>query len=99
MKFAIKLNHKDNVATATVIVKRGELVSILSESGEEVDKVYATSDIPLQFHKIALASILKGKEVLKYGEVIGYASEPINRGEWIHIHNIESANLPEKKIK
>ena len=32
-----------------------------------------------------------GDNVLKYGEVIGKASRAISPGDWVHIHNVESA--------
>ena len=99
MKLAIRLDRKDNVATAIDTLKEGEMVSILSEVGREIDKVQVTTDVPLPFHKVALAQIPKGEEVKKYGEVIGYASKPISRGGWVHVHNIESVSLPEKEIK
>jgi len=99
LKLAIRLDQKDNVATATETLKKGEMVSILSEDGREIDKVQVMTDVPLPFHKIALVQISKGEEVKKYGEVIGYASKPISRGEWVHVHNIESASLPEKEVK
>ena len=41
-------------------------------------------------HKIALVDIAAGEEIVKYGEVIGRASEPIATGDWVHIHNCES---------
>ena len=98
MKLAIRLKPTDNVATVTNILKRGELVLIFSEEGKKIDNVNSTTDVPLPFHKIALIQINKGEEVKKYGEIIGYASEPIDKGEWIHVHNIESVSLPEKEI-
>jgi len=39
-------------------------------------------------HKIALHAIPKGKEVLKFGQVIGVASEPIEAGAHVHLHNL-----------
>jgi galactarate dehydratase len=35
-------------------------------------------------HKVALCSIGKGNEIIRYGQIIGYASRLINRGAWIH---------------
>jgi galactarate dehydratase len=34
-------------------------------------------------HKVALCDIDKGGKILRYGEVIGYALEPIAKGSWI----------------
>ena len=32
--------------------------------------------------------------MVKYGEVIGVASESIGVGAWVHTHNVESATVP-----
>ena len=60
-------------------------------------------------HKYALFSIAKGEYVIKYGEIIGRATQDIAQGEWVHTHNVKShldenvayryefsANTPEK---
>jgi altronate hydrolase len=41
-------------------------------------------------HKIALLRISKGEQVVKYGEVIGRATEDIAEGAWVHVHNLVS---------
>ena len=41
-------------------------------------------------HKLAIRSLAPGDDVLKYGEVIGRASEAIAPGQWVHVHNVES---------
>lgn len=41
-------------------------------------------------HKVAIRSILKGEDVLKYGAPIGFASEHIKAGEHVHLHNLTS---------
>jgi altronate hydrolase len=46
-------------------------------------------------HKIALRRIKKGEAVTKYGQIIGFASKDIERGEWVHVHNV-SANAFER---
>jgi hypothetical protein len=99
LKLAIRLDSKDNVATATDSVKKGETIVVLSEEGEEIAHLAVMTDVPFPFHKVALAQITKGGAVIKYGEIIGYASKPVDQGAWIHVHNIESANLPEKEIR
>ena len=60
-------------------------------------------------HKYALSSIRKGEYVVKYGEIIGRATQDIAKGEWVHTHNVQShldenveyryefnANIPKK---
>lgn len=41
-------------------------------------------------HKYALSDIQKGEYVIKYGEIIGRATESISRGDWVHTHNLAS---------
>ena len=41
-------------------------------------------------HKFALRDIAKGELVIKYGEVIGRATENVRAGEWVHTHNLKS---------
>lgn len=41
-------------------------------------------------HKVALVPLEPGDAVVKYGETIGEAVEPIAPGEWVHTHNCES---------
>jgi altronate dehydratase len=49
----------------------------------------ALSDIPAS-HKIALADIAAGREVIKYGETVAVSTRDIKKGEWVHTHNLES---------
>ncbi|MBY0527959.1 MAG: altronate dehydratase family protein [Gemmataceae bacterium] len=39
-------------------------------------------------HKLALVPIAKGQSVLKYGQIIGFASQDIAPGEHVHVHNL-----------
>lgn len=62
------------------------------EEGSEVDGVTTTTSIP-KYHKVAVREIGAGDAVVKYGQVIGYASEPIAAGEWVHTHNLQMGRL------
>lgn len=48
-------------------------------------------------HKFALKDIKKGETVIKYGQIIGRASQDIKTGEWVHTHNVKS-HLDEKAV-
>ena len=48
-----------------------------------------TATIPAG-HKYALRAINKGDVVIKYGEIIGRATQDIAKGEWVHTHNVRS---------
>ncbi|MDZ8120516.1 UxaA family hydrolase [Pontiella agarivorans] len=41
-------------------------------------------------HKTALVPIEKGEAVIKYGFPIGYATETIEAGDWVHDHNVKT---------
>ncbi|HJT31877.1 MAG TPA: altronate dehydratase family protein [Pirellulales bacterium] len=41
-------------------------------------------------HKIALAPVAKGGRVFRYGQTIGFATEAIEPGDWVHTHNLEA---------
>lgn len=78
----IKVSSKDNVAITVDVVEKGTIV---------VDDVVARHEIP-QGHKIALRDIPKNGEVIRYGVVLGYAINPIAKGDWINETMLE---LPE----
>ena len=85
---ALMLSAKDNVATVLEDVEAGADVPV--RLGKEVRNVKALERIPFGF-KIAIVDIVKGTEVMKYGESIGIASLDINKGKMVHIHNLEGA--------
>ena len=80
MREYIKINDNDNVIVALQEIKKGMVV----------ENVTAINDIPAG-HKMAIAPIAKGGEVIKYGYRIGVAKEDIPAGEWVHVHNIGTA--------
>jgi altronate dehydratase small subunit len=97
VKKAIQIDGRDNVATVTSEVMKGEAVEVLSPEGEVLVKPKVADDVPFG-HKIALRDLGKGDEIFKYGEVIGVASEAIGLGAWVHTHNVESARVPTSKF-
>ncbi|WP_026894696.1 UxaA family hydrolase [Clostridiisalibacter paucivorans] len=84
---AIIANSKDNVATAISNIVKKEKVSMNLE--DDIVEIVSNQDIPFG-HKMSLKDIKKGDDVIKYGEVIGMATQDINRGDYVHIHNVES---------
>jgi altronate hydrolase len=55
-------------------------------SGSTVEGIVAVSRVP-KGHKMATRQILEGEPVLKFGQIIGFATVPIRPGEHIHEHN------------
>lgn len=45
-------------------------------------------------HKLARRDIATGEKILKYGAIIGSATQPIARGAHIHLHNLASDYIP-----
>lgn len=97
MKRAILIDKNDNVATVTESVKSGEEVVYTDPNSEDV-VIIAKSAVPL-FHKIAIKDIKKNDKIVKYGEHIGMASEDIEAGCHVHVHNVEDyrENLEERE--
>jgi len=81
MKQYIKINENDNVVVALVPLPKGFELSDGTVLNEDVDLG----------HKIATADIKKGEPVIKYDNLIGYASEDIKRGDHVHVHNIKTS--------
>lgn len=78
---------EDNVATLLRDVEAGETVDI--PVGDEVRTISVNEDVRFG-HKLALEDLDKGETVYKYGLSIGYASQDIEVGDWVHAHNVDS---------
>ena len=74
------LNAIDNVVIARAEIPEG---TNLPDRG-----VIAVRRIP-RGHKMAIAAIAKGSPILRYGQVIGFASADIAPGDHVHVHNCE----------
>ena len=88
MKTHVMLNPDDTVITALAEMSPGASLQVPLD-GATVD-LTVTVDIPYA-HKIAIRAMVPGDPVIKYGEVIGLASQAIAPGDWVHVHNVESA--------
>jgi altronate dehydratase small subunit len=82
---AIVLNAKDNVATALTDLEAGSSVEL--DVGDKVLMVKLKARIPFG-HKFSLKHIETGAPVIKYGEAIGNATNVINIGDYVHVHNV-----------
>jgi altronate dehydratase len=90
---ALQIHRNDNVAVALADVRAGDEIQIAGEAGAPV-----TALAPIPFgHKVALTDIAKGSPILKYGVPVALACAPIRRGEWVHVHNVESHFVARKK--
>ena len=81
------INKKDNVAVALKKIEKGFCVQW------EGKNVELQEEIP-QGHKFLIKDVKKGEDIIKYGNPIGHATEDLQAGAWIHIHNMKT-NLGE----
>jgi len=89
MEKILMMNSKDNVAISLNELSAGDEVQVSMKRGSNLNKLVLTSDVPFA-HKVALTDIVEGELIIKYGEIIGRATQNIAKGEWVHIHNVES---------
>ena len=71
------LNSADNVAVALANLDVGTVTS---------EGVVTLKRVP-KGHKFAIRAIDPGAPVLKFGQIIGFATKPIPAGDWVHEHN------------
>jgi len=93
VKKAIQIDEKDNVATTTSEVDSGEQIEVIGPDGEVILKPKVSEPIPFG-HKLAIKPIKNGENIVKYGEVIGIATQPVKAGAWVNTHNVGSARMP-----
>ena len=80
MNNLIILNKNDNVAVTSFIIDPQMKI--------EGQGIVSVDSIPFG-HKICLKPIKKGEPVIKYDQIIGFASKSIIPGEHVHSHNLE----------
>jgi altronate dehydratase len=86
LKIAKRINDNDNVMIALSDLVAGEEVKLKYKGNEIAYK--CNQDIPFG-HKIALSDIKKGEMIIKYGSPIGSATQDIQKGDWVHTHNVK----------
>ena len=82
----IIIDSKDNCATALDDIPRDTKIKLK-------DKIIKLNHHISFGHKFAINNIKKEDHIIKYGEIIGIATESISEGDWIHTHNIKSTYL------
>jgi len=74
---ALRLNADDNVMMAIDEIRAGDAPTACPVAVERIPRG----------HKIATAPIATGAPIRKFGQIIGFASKPIEVGQWVHEHN------------
>ena len=78
---AVRLNDSDNVAVARVPLSPGLRLSVSGICITVRDAVPAG-------HKVALKHIDRGERITRWGQMMGRASEVIEPGRHVHVHNV-----------
>ena len=82
------INPKDNVAT--LVSENGTKGRRVEAEVNGASQAFELKDAIPFGHKFAISPIAKGAQVIKYGYSIGTATENIQPGQHVHVHNIES---------
>jgi len=82
----IKVHINDNVA---IIVNNNGL----PEGTRFACGLTLVEHVP-QGHKVALQAIARNDAIIRYGEIIGYATEDLKQGSWISEHQVELPQAP-----
>ena len=81
---ALKINTEDNVAVLLNDVRKGEFIEL--PGGDAIE----TNEDISRGHKVSLTEIKVGEPIIKYGNVIGSATQDIHSGSWVHTHNVST---------
>ena len=76
----IRLNPLDNVLIARQVLPEG--LSL------EAEAITVRQPIP-SGHKVATLRVEQGQPLRRYGQIIGFASQLIEAGDHVHVHNVE----------
>jgi altronate hydrolase len=82
---ALKLHDIDDVLIARGALAAGTILA-------DFDNLVASADIPAA-HKIACRDVAQGAPVRRYGQIIGFATQPIRAGDHVHVHNVSMGDF------
>ena len=82
-------NEGDHVGVAVQDVDPGRRRAVYLDSDREVE-IEVTETVPLG-HKVALADLDGGADVVEYEVRVGLTRRPVRRGQLVHVHNVRSA--------
>ena len=82
---AFQIQPQDSVATLLDDAAEGA-IDILGAKPQEIRLLEKIE----RGHKVALRDIAASEAVIKFGVRIGHATQPIRRGNWVHLHNLAS---------
>ncbi|PXW24736.1 UxaA family hydrolase [Paraburkholderia caballeronis] len=80
VSLVIKLHENDDVAIARGAIPAGAVI-------DELGGLVVIDDIPAA-HKVAIRDVAQGAPVRRYGQIIGFATQPIRAGQHVHVQNV-----------
>ena len=80
VSLVIKLHENDDVAIARGPIAAGTAIA-------ELGGLVVAEDIPAA-HKVAIRDVAEGAPVRRYGQIIGFATQPIRVGQHVHVQNV-----------
>lgn len=80
---AIRLHSNDSIALVKKTLLPGLVIKL--EDGES----FKVRQLVQPGHKVAIKAVEQGDSVRRYGQIIGFASQPIVPGDHVHTHNVE----------
>ncbi|CAK9889418.1 MULTISPECIES: UxaA family hydrolase [Pseudomonas] len=80
----IRLNPLDNVLIARQALPEGLRL--------DAEAITVRQPIP-SGHKLATEHVEQGQPLRRYGQIIGFASQAIEAGEHVHVHNVEMGDF------
>ena len=84
MKPLIQLHPEDNLVVALSAHEKGASIGEFGGS--------TNAEIPAG-HKVSTITIGMGQPVIKYGQIIGFASSDIKPGDHLHVHNVSMGDF------
>jgi altronate hydrolase len=73
----VRLHSSDNIVVAVDLVEKGST----TQEALAIDRI-------MKGHKMATVMIGQDQPIRKFGQIIGFASKDIAKGEWVHEHNV-----------
>jgi len=86
---AIQLHPDDDVAVAKVTLAANTSILGIGVGGAPL----AVRQLIPTGHKFAIRDVAQGQPIRRYGQVIGFAKQPVTRGEHVHVHNCAVAEF------
>lgn len=77
------INSLDNVGVALGDLEKGTTFNVNGE-------IITIRESISQGHKFAIKDIKQGDDIIKYGSPIGHSTSNIERGEFVHTHNLKT---------